>query len=232
MSFLRIALIIAACQLAVKASVWPKKWISMFSGLSTGNSKLLKDEPDDSFFDDEDDPDCDMQHINLARDGFYFEWKDDEETERDILSLCEFVQNHCDPEGNFNFFELYYCSMQHMSNTARNLIFVPFGLFCMFLFFYILGDTADSYLSPSLERITIKTGISQSLAGVTLLSFGNGAPDIFSAISSAGSSTRNTESQFISDNKIASSALLGSAFFIISVVFTLVTAAAKPDRKV
>jgi len=53
---------------------------------------------------------------------------------------------------------------------------------------YNLGSTADAYLSPALEYMTVKFGISESLAGVTLLAFGNGAPDVFSSISSATAS--------------------------------------------
>jgi len=64
---------------------------------------------------------------------------------------------------------------------------VPVGLFFLFLFMYILSSTADEYLSPSLEYITERFKISESLAGVTFLAFGNGAPDVFSSISSANS---------------------------------------------
>jgi len=53
---------------------------------------------------------------------------------------------------------------------------------------YNLGSTADAYLSPALEYMTLKFGISESLAGVTLLAFGNGAPDLFGSLASATSS--------------------------------------------
>ena len=93
------------------------------------------------------------------------------------------------PGSNFDFIRLYYCGLGGFSTTVRNIIFIPFALFLLFIFFYILSDTADEYLSPSLERITEITGISESLAGVTLLAFGNGAPDIFASIASASSNT-------------------------------------------
>jgi len=50
---------------------------------------------------------------------------------------------------------------------------------------YTLASTADIYLSPALETLTVKFGLPDSLAGVTLLAFGNGAPDVFSSISAA-----------------------------------------------
>ena len=57
----------------------------------------------------------------------------------------------------------------------------------MYICFYVLGSTADAYLSPVLAGISKHLKISQSLAGVTLLAFGNGAPDVFSSLSAASS---------------------------------------------
>ena len=113
-------------------------------------------------------------------------------------------------------------------------LFIPFALFLLFIFFYILSDTADEYLSPALERITEMTGISESLAGVTLLAFGNGAPDIFASISSASSSTvaATPGSTIIGDNSSSASALIGSTFFVTGVVQALVTRANLPDQSV
>jgi sodium/potassium/calcium exchanger 6 len=55
----------------------------------------------------------------------------------------------------------------------------------IFIGMYTLASTADIYLSPALETLTVKFGLPDSLAGVTLLAFGNGAPDVFSSISAA-----------------------------------------------
>ena len=51
---------------------------------------------------------------------------------------------------------------------------------------YNLGSTADMYLSPALEVISDKLSCSESLAGVTLLALGNGAPDVFASLSAGG----------------------------------------------
>jgi len=48
---------------------------------------------------------------------------------------------------------------------------------------YCLATTADEYLSPTLEYMTIKFGLSESIAGVTFLALGNGSPDVFTSIS-------------------------------------------------
>ena len=49
--------------------------------------------------------------------------------------------------------------------------------------FYILSYTADEFLCPSLEEISKTFSLSESLAGVTLLAFGGGAPDVLSSLS-------------------------------------------------
>jgi Ca2+/Na+ antiporter len=82
------------------------------------------------------------------------------------------------------------------------------------LCFYILGSTADGYLSPALETIAVKLGISESLAGVTFLAFGNGAPDVLSALSASGSDEDGIY--------LAISALLGAGLFVSSVVAAVV----------
>jgi sodium/potassium/calcium exchanger 6 len=116
---------------------------------------------------------------------------------------------------------MYYCDFHNMFGESKTYVFFPVGLFLMFIFMRCLSTTADEYLSPSLEYMTIRFGISESLAGVTILAFGNGAPDLFTAMS-AGSS----------DAVTTMSPLLGSALFISTVVVGLSTYASKPDLKI
>ncbi|XP_064465928.1 mitochondrial sodium/calcium exchanger protein-like [Ornithodoros turicata] len=64
----------------------------------------------------------------------------------------------------------------------------PYGPLCVLilwlvLLFIMLGTSADDFLCPALVVVSKTLKISESLAGVTLLAFGNGAPDIISAIS-------------------------------------------------
>lgn len=51
---------------------------------------------------------------------------------------------------------------------------------------YLLGSTADEYLVNSLQFISQKLRLSETLAGVTLLALGNGAPDVISSFTAAG----------------------------------------------
>jgi solute carrier family 24 (sodium/potassium/calcium exchanger), member 6 len=79
---------------------------------------------------------------------------------------------------------------------------------------YLLASTADAYLSPSLEHITVSSGISESLAGVTLLAFGNGAPDVLTSIAAASTATKKPDA-------IGSvSIICGGTFFITCIVVT------------
>ena len=95
-------------------------------------------------------------------------------------------QDDCAPGGNFNFLEMYYCVFNDwFGETGMKVAIAPIGGFIMYVLMYNLASTADEYLSPSLEYMVIKFRLSESLAGVTLLAFGNGAPDVFSAIAAA-----------------------------------------------
>jgi len=63
---------------------------------------------------------------------------------------------------------------------------LPLAFILLGIGMYNLGTTADVYLSPALEAISDKLSCSESLAGVTLLALGNGAPDVFAAIAAGG----------------------------------------------
>ena len=66
-------------------------------------------------------------------------------------------------------------------------------------------------MSPSLQQISKTFKISESLAGVTLLAFGGGAPDVFASLSAAqGGETEGID--------MAIAVLLGSSLFILSVI--------------
>jgi solute carrier family 24 (sodium/potassium/calcium exchanger), member 6 len=97
---------------------------------------------------------------------------------------------------------------------------------------YTLSSTADIYLSPSLEYLTVRFGLSDSLAGVTLLAFGNGAPDVFGAIAAASA-------EGSSDANKSVAIICGGTFFISCVVVSLSTYASNlnstggpPDRRI
>ncbi|CAM9168939.1 unnamed protein product [Chrysoparadoxa australica] len=58
-------------------------------------------------------------------------------------------------------------------------------LLWVMILIYLLCHTAEAYFCPTLACLSNKLKISPEVAGVTLLAFGNGAPDVFSAVVAA-----------------------------------------------
>ena len=56
-------------------------------------------------------------------------------------------------------------------------------LLLLIVLFRILGSTAEEFFSPGLEMLSVKLHVPERFAGVTLLSLGNGAPDVASTVS-------------------------------------------------
>ncbi|KAL9980632.1 hypothetical protein ACROYT_G009241 [Oculina patagonica] len=129
---------------------------------------------------------------------------------------CHFVKSteSCQmDEGFIQYVQFPYCSF------PTNL--VPLAFFLLFLWlaflFITLGLTADDYFCSSLHVISKTLRISQNIAGVTFLAFGNGAPDIFSAIA-AFSQSRNQNGV-----QLGIQALFGAGMFVTTVVVSAIS---------
>ncbi|KAM7272222.1 hypothetical protein ACFE04_026885 [Oxalis oulophora] len=124
----------------------------------------------------------------------------------DNNARCLYVKSHigCSPKGYISYLQLFYC-------TCGKLPFFGYLLLLLWLLvlFYLLGDTAANYFCSSLENLSKVLKLSPSIAGVTLLSLGNGASDVFSSIVSF---TRS------GNGDVGLNSILGGAFFISSVV--------------
>lgn len=121
-------------------------------------------------------------------------------------------------ESMVDFLELFYCQIQDATcSVGKNFVMMPLALLLIVIAMWNLGSTADSYLSPALEAISDKLSCSESLAGVTLLALGNGAPDVFSAIAAGGDED---------GLNLQVSSLIGSSFFIACIVMALALRAA------
>ncbi|KAJ2807395.1 hypothetical protein H4S07_003596, partial [Coemansia furcata] len=118
---------------------------------------------------------------------------------------CQYVRKHCTGYGHgiFNYVELYYCTY-----TTRHTMVLALMAAWLTLLFVWLGVSASEYFSPNISTLSQLMHLPESLAGVTLLALGNGAPDLFSTFSAvrAGSGA------------LALGQLVGSASFIVSVV--------------
>ena len=160
------------------------------------------------------DYDCEQQYIDNSYDNY-------------PGGTCQYIRNgFCPPSGNYDFLEMYYCGLENAFGKKGKIVaFVFVGGLLMFIGMYLLGSTADVYLSPCLEYLVVRFGISESLAGVTLLAFGNGAPDVFGSIAAAGDSNSDT----VPDANKAVCILVGGTFFICTVVIALTTFAGTPN---
>ena len=126
-------------------------------------------------------------------------------------SKCDFAQRYCIGDTTYiNTISMYYCTLDE-SLPLIILISIPWLLLC----FYWLSSTAEHYLEPSLSNAARAIQVSESLAGVTLIGFANGAPDIISAYAA---------SQIKDDSgvNLAFGALFGASVFTTTIVLARV----------
>uniref|UniRef100_A0A182NKJ2 Sodium/calcium exchanger membrane region domain-containing protein n=1 Tax=Anopheles dirus TaxID=7168 RepID=A0A182NKJ2_9DIPT len=106
----------------------------------------------------------------------------------------------------FNYVGFLYCIIGSDREYLFNLGFLLLLCVCAY-YFVILGTTADQFFCPTLAAIAKALNISEALAGVTILAFGNGSPDLFTAVANPDA-----------DTELMFSELLGSAAFVIAVI--------------
>ena len=118
---------------------------------------------------------------------------------------CAFVHTHCpDDEAGFAaYLDLYYCRLPHAKAVAFIILISWLGLL-----FSTIGIAASDFFCINLSTIATILGMSESMAGVTFLAFGNGSPDVFSTFAAM-----STDS-----GSLAVGELFGAAGFITAVV--------------
>ncbi|OTB07559.1 hypothetical protein M426DRAFT_8560 [Hypoxylon sp. CI-4A] len=118
---------------------------------------------------------------------------------------CDFVQRNCqdDDAGLIKYLSLYYCNLGHVQPVAFIILVLWLGLL-----FSTIGIAASDFFSVNLSTIATILGLSESLAGVTFLAFGNGSPDVFSTFAAMSSNS----------GSMAVGELIGAAGFITAVV--------------
>lgn len=94
---------------------------------------------------------------------------------------CDFILANpdCHSDGGYlDYLKGIFCYF------APSLLLLTVTLYVLWLLylFLVLGVTAAKFFCPNLSAIATTLKLSHNVAGVTFLAFGNGAPDIFSAM--------------------------------------------------
>ncbi|KAI8936152.1 hypothetical protein NX059_007647 [Plenodomus lindquistii] len=118
---------------------------------------------------------------------------------------CAFVLANCPDEeaGVISYLTLYYCRLPHAKPVAFTLMTLWLAML-----FSTIGIAASDFFCVNLNTISRMLGMSESLAGVTLLAFGNGSPDVFSTFAAFRTHAAS----------LAVGELIGAACFITAVV--------------
>ncbi|XP_057437771.1 cation/calcium exchanger 2-like [Lotus japonicus] len=85
--------------------------------------------------------------------------------------------NPCVSQGYVDYLYLFYCKFGGFPILGHFLL-----LLWLLVLFYLLANTASDYFCPSLEHLSKLLRLSPAIAGVTLLSLGNGACDVFATL--------------------------------------------------
>ena len=122
---------------------------------------------------------------------------------------CNYLKN-CNYEYDyFNLLTFNYCIAGN-----RQYITWPIIVIIFLLCFYFLSTSVDEYVSGIVGRISVKLNMSQNLAGLTLLAFGNQVADITVAIVSGGEEEEGIEASL--------STILGADSLVIGFVMPTV----------
>jgi sodium/potassium/calcium exchanger 6 len=118
---------------------------------------------------------------------------------------CAFIRRHCPTdEGAFSvWLELYYCRFAHVKPVPFIILMTWLGLL-----FSTIGIAASDFFCENLETISAILGLSENVAGVTFVAFGNGSPDVFSTFAAMNANS----------GSLAVGELFGAAGFITAVV--------------
>ncbi|XP_040842880.1 mitochondrial sodium/calcium exchanger protein isoform X1 [Ochotona curzoniae] len=98
-----------------------------------------------------------------------------------VSDRCNFVRSNPDCRSDGGYLDYLEGAFCHFHPNLLPLAITLYVFWLLYLFL-ILGVTAAKFFCPNLSAISSTLQLSHNVAGVTFLAFGNGAPDIFSAL--------------------------------------------------
>jgi sodium/potassium/calcium exchanger 6 len=122
---------------------------------------------------------------------------------------CAFARANCSEVGSGAFGS--YIEHWHCTFAESGAALLPLGIWLAMLI-AALCSTADTFLIPQLTYISNLLRLKPDVAGVTLLAFGNGAPDVFTGVAIATAHPEEVDfSLLLAD-------IVGGSIFIMTVV--------------
>ncbi|CAN7140841.1 unnamed protein product [Brassica rapa subsp. narinosa] len=131
----------------------------------------------------------------------------------DYKSKCSYLKSidPCASQGFIDYLSFLYCNFDGFPLLGQSLLFL-----WLLVLFYVLGHTASEYFCSSLESLSKLLKLSPTVAGVTLLSLGNGAPDLFASLVSFMGESKGTYD-------VGLNTVVGGSSFVTCVVVGIIS---------
>lgn len=123
-----------------------------------------------------------------------------------VSEICRYLNDNCNDIRHL-YLRYYYCGCVN-NPLLSNILLWTFVIISIGILFLLLGLLASDYLVPNLSALSETLKMDEKLAGLTLLAFANGSPDILSTYIAMKNGVTT----------LAIGELLGSANFALTVV--------------